>query len=94
MSLIEVIALAGGANQGDKMQNVTVLRGDLADPDVFKIDLTTITGMRQSIITIEPGDIIYVEPWRRVFYEGMSDIVPIMSFITSTIAFILVLQNL
>jgi len=94
MSLLEVIAQAGGAPKGSKVNNITVIRGDLKNPEVFKIDLTTVAGMKQSILTIEPGDVIYIEPWRRVFFEGMADILPVMSFITSTLALILVLQNL
>lgn len=93
-SLIEVIAIAGGVNLGDKVQNIKVIRGDLTNPQVFAIDLTTIEGMKGSVISIQPGDIIYIEPWRRAWVESLKDIAPVLSLITSLLTLTLVVQRL
>ena len=94
MSLVEVLALAGGIDFGSKAQNVRVIRGALSDPEVFEIDLSTVNGMKSSIISMEPGDIVYVEPWRRPFFEILRDATPILSATTSLIAFVLLIDNL
>lgn len=94
MSLVEVLALAGGLEMGSKSQNIKVIRGKLSNPEVYQINLSTVSGMKQSMLDIEPGDIIYIEPWRRPFIEGTKDIAPILSLLSSTLALVLVLQNL
>ncbi|MFT4834844.1 MAG: polysaccharide export outer membrane protein [Marinoscillum sp.] len=94
MTLAEVIALYGGLNLGAKAGNIKVIRGDLSDPEVFQIDLTTVTGMKSTITPVLPGDVIYIEPWRRPWMQGLRDISPVLSITSSVIAFVLVIQNL
>lgn len=94
MSLVEVLALAGGIDFGARAHNIRVIRGDLENPTVFQIDLNTIKGMKESILPIEPGDVIYVEPWRRPWLESVKDVTPALTAVTSLIAFILLLSNI
>lgn len=93
-SLVEVLAEAGGITLGAKAHNIRLVRGELNNPEVYMIDLTTIEGMKGSVITMKPGDIIYVEPWRRVWLEGLKDVAPILSLVSSVLTLALVLQNL
>lgn len=93
MSLVEVLALAGGLDVTAKSQNIKVVRGDLSNPEVYQVNLSTINGMKQSMLAIEPNDVIYIEPWRRPVIEGTRDIAPILSLITSALALVLVLRN-
>ena len=94
VSLVEVLAIAGGLEMGSKSQNIKVIRGNLSKPEIYQINLSTVAGMKQSMLDIEPGDIIYIEPWRRPFFEATKDISPILSLLSSTLALVLVLQNL
>lgn len=94
MTLIEVLALSGGVDFGAKAHNIRVIRGPLSNPTVFEINLNTVEGMKQSIVPIEPGDIIYVEPWRRPFFEALRDITPVLTATTSIIAFVVLINNL
>lgn len=94
VSLVEVLAMAGGLDMGSKSQNIKVIRGNLSNPEIYQINLSTVSGMKQSMLNIEPGDIIYIEPWRRPFIEATKDIAPILSLLSSTLALVLVLQNL
>lgn len=84
-SVIEVLALAGGIDNGGKAHNLRLIRGDLHKPEVFVIDLSTIQGMRTSMMDAMPGDIIYIEPKVKVFSEGVRDFTTIFSIITSAI---------
>ena len=94
MSLLEIVAISGGIDFGARAHNIRILRGDLLDPEVYVVNLNTVEGMTQSIIPIEPGDVIYIEPWRRTFFEGLRDITPVLSATTSLIAFVLLIDNL
>lgn len=97
-SLVEVIAIAGGITFGAKSHNIRLIRGPLSDPQVFKVNLNSIDGMKQSIIPVEPGDIIYVEPWRRPFFEALRDAAPVLSATTAVtsgvVAIILLIRSL
>ncbi|MCV9388619.1 polysaccharide biosynthesis/export family protein [Reichenbachiella ulvae] len=93
MSLIEVLAMAGGLDMGAKAQNIKIIRGDLTNPEVYQINLSSLAGMQGTMLNMEPGDIVYVEPWRRPWLEVTRDIAPLLSLMSSTLALILVLQN-
>lgn len=93
MTVLEVLALAGGVEQGAKVSSIRLIRGDLSDPKVFEIDLSTIAGMKQSGMIVESGDVIYVEPWRRPFRETVRDVSPVLSVITSVTTLVFVIQN-
>lgn len=92
MNLLEVLALAGGVDgsgsgtsglyrYGGKTSNVRIIRGDLKNPQVEQIDLSTIAGMRRANLQMEPNDIVYIEPVRRPFLEGLADAGPVISAI-------------
>lgn len=91
-SLLEVLALSGGVQFGAKAQNIRILRGELNNPQVFQVDLTTVEGMQASMVHILPGDVIYVEPWRRPWLEVLRDVSPVLGVTTgvSTLVFLLV----
>jgi polysaccharide biosynthesis/export protein len=81
-SLLEVLALSGGLNRESRAHNIRVIRGDLSDPKVYQIDLSTLAGMKASNMAVFPGDIVYVEPGRRIWVESVRDFSPIISTIT------------
>ncbi len=93
-SLVEVLAVYGGLNLGAKAQNIKLIRGDLNDPMVHQIDLSTVHGMKNSVVRVESEDIIYVEPWRRPWLESLRDITPVLSLSASVLTLIVVIQNL
>jgi polysaccharide export outer membrane protein len=93
-SLFEVLALAGGVQYGARANTIRIVRGDLKNPQVFMVDLTTISAMQSTIVSIQPGDIIYIEPWRRVFNQGLRDVSPILSLATSLITLFFVFSTL
>lgn len=89
MNLLEVIALAGGVDgansgaglyrNGGRANNIRIIRGDLKNPRVQQIDLSTLDGMRRANLQIEPNDVIYVEPIRRPLLDALVDAGPILS---------------
>ncbi|MGI4742888.1 MAG: polysaccharide biosynthesis/export family protein [Janthinobacterium lividum] len=107
MNLLEVLALAGGVDgssgganglyrYGGKTSNVRIIRGDLKNPQIEQIDLSTIAGMRRANLQMEPNDIVYIEPVRRPFLEGLADAAPVLSAIgavLSTVSVIIILAR-
>lgn len=79
---------------GGKANNIRIIRGDLKNPRVQQVDLTTLDGMRRANLQIEPNDIIYIEPVHRPVLETLTDAAPIISFATLTLTTTLFLINL
>ena len=90
MNLLEVLALAGGvdgggggangiARYGGRISNIRIIRGDLKNPQVQFINLSTLEGMRRGNLQMEPNDIIYIEPVRRPLLEALADAGPVFS---------------
>jgi len=81
-TLLEALALAGGISTG-KAKKIKLIRGDLKDPQVYLLDLSTIEGMTQANIVIQANDIIYVEPVYKITRTILAELNPIMGILTS-----------
>jgi polysaccharide export outer membrane protein len=88
-TLIEILAQTGGMPNDTRAKNIRLIRGDLQNPNVLVINLSTVEGMKRVNLQMQPDDIIYVEPVRKTFVESVSDAAPIISILTSTTTFIL-----
>jgi polysaccharide biosynthesis/export protein len=86
-TLIEALALAGGINDG-KAYKIKLIRGDLKNPTIYQIDLSTIEGLKQADLVLQANDIIYVEP-AKVVTQFMKDFNPYLSLANTVL---LVLQ--
>ena len=94
MNLIEVLALAGGVPNNAKAYNIRLIRGDLKNPAVQIIDLSTIEGMKKADLKVYPGDIIYMEPVRKIISESLTDLTPFLSLILSVATLIVLINTL
>lgn len=93
VNLVEAMALYGGLTENMRSDRIRLIRGDLANPDVQMIDLSTITGMRQAQSKLLPGDIIYIQPIKRVFRETMTDVLPIVSLAVSLLTLTILINR-
>jgi len=89
MRLAEVLALAKGVTADGRGNNIRVLRDD----QMMVADFSTFEGYKKSNFLIKPGDIIYVEPVRRPFIEGLRDYSPAISIITSLATLIFIISQ-
>ena len=71
-TILEVLAQAGGFYAKGRARKVLLIRGDLRDPKVYAIDLSTVDGMRSSMIGLQPNDVLYVFPYRRDFAQSVN----------------------
>jgi len=79
----EVLGMAKGLNNDARANNIKLIRGD----HVYQIDFSTIKGYVEGNILVEAGDILYIEPIRRPFTEGLKDsyiIISLLLTITNT----------
>ncbi len=93
-NLLEILALAGGMTTQARADNIRLIRGDLSNPEVHLINLTTIEGMKQSSMQVLPGDVIYVEPVQKITAEAIRDITPILGLFTSLLTLALLIPKL
>lgn len=82
-TLIQVIALSGGIPAGAKSHRIRVIRGDLDAPSIKKVDLSTIAGLKDADMIIQPNDLIVVEPRTPVAPAILKELTPIISLIAS-----------
>ena len=94
INIVEALALAGGITDGGKAHRVKVFRGNLKDPLVYDIDMSTAEGLADAnMIYIRSKDIIYVEPSYFVAKKLLSTTGQILALITNSIATYIVVTN-
>lgn len=89
VTLAEILGVAKGLPNDSKSHNIRVVRKD----QVFVVDLSTVEGFLAGNMIVEPGDIIYVEPVRKPFAEGLRDYAGLASLLISTLSLIIVIQT-
>ncbi|MCB9192040.1 MAG: polysaccharide biosynthesis/export family protein [Flavobacteriales bacterium] len=96
-TLFEVLASTGGIPADGKAHNIRLIRGDLKNPEVYKIDLSTLSGMKNANLVLQANDIIYIDVRKGYVRTIMSEIAPYLSVLTTivtTSAIITQLQRL
>ena len=83
ITLLEALALAGGISRTGKARRIKLIRGNLRDPKVYLIDLSTIEGMQQADIVLQANDIIYVEPVLKIPQALLSEINSYLALLNS-----------
>lgn len=94
-SIIEVIALSGGMPLNGKAQNIRLIRGyGTGNLEVYQLDLSRISKMKDGLQLVQENDIIYIEPWKRPVNQALRDFSPILSVVSSILALIIIVQNI
>lgn len=85
MTLIDAIATTAGIASTGKAYNIKLIRGNLKNPIIYQIDLSTIEGMKQADLQLQANDIIYVEPTRNIAESLLVKISPVIGLLTTII---------
>lgn len=93
-SLLEVLGAAGGLDGNLKAYKIKIIRGDLKNPEVHLIDLSTLEGVRKTDLIVQGNDIIYIEEKRRVVSDVMNEFLPYFSALSTLSAFIALITAL
>ena len=87
--LIEVLALADAIDNNARVQNIRLVRGG----ETTVLDLSIAKDIEKTNLVMQPGDVIYIEPLRRPFIEAVKDYGPIISFVSSITAIVVIISN-
>lgn len=93
-TLLEVIAKSGGIGRDLKAHNIKVLRGDLKDPEIIEVDLSTMEGLKNADLIIQTNDVIYIEQRLRVANSVLREISPILSVVGTITTVTVLVKNL
>lgn len=84
-TLFDFIASSGGMPDQSNASKIKIIRGDLKDPKVYLVDLSTIEGMKAAELTLQAGDIVYIEPFINYGSIFTSDVLSILSVLTTSL---------
>lgn len=93
-SLLEVIAKSGGIGEGLKAYKIKILRGDLTNPEIIDIDLSSIEGLQNADLVVQSNDVIYIEQRLKLVNGIFKEITPILSVVTTTATLIVLINRL
>lgn len=84
-TLFEVLASSGGIPEDGKAHNIRLIRGDLKNPEVYKIDLSTLSGMKDANLVLQANDIIYIDVRKGYVRKLLIEIAPYLSILTTVV---------
>lgn len=84
-TLFEALAKAGGLPDDAIAANIKLIRGDINNPQVFRIDLANLKGLKNADIVLQANDIIYVETKKRAVSRISEAIAPWIALVTTAI---------
>jgi polysaccharide export outer membrane protein len=84
-TLMEALAKAGGITDRGKSSSIKVIRLVDGQRVAYAIDLSTMDGLKYVDMIVQANDYIYVEPTPELAKEIASDVVPVISLLSSAI---------
>jgi len=82
-TLFEVLAQAGGVFQEGNASRIKIIRGNLSNPEIYLVDLSTIDGIKNANLNMQAGDIVYIDPFINYGARISNDIGSSLGFISS-----------
>jgi protein involved in polysaccharide export with SLBB domain len=82
ITLFEILASAGGIPDEGKADRIKLIRGDLRNPEVHLIDLSTLKGVQNANLVMQANDIVYVEVRKRYMQRSIEELAPFISLIS------------
>lgn len=89
MTVLEVIGLAGDVSRDAKTSNIRLLRAN----EVILLDLSEVANYPTHNVLVQSGDIIYLEPVRRPFVEGLRDTAPLIGLVISILTLLIFYES-
>jgi polysaccharide biosynthesis/export protein len=92
-TLYEAIGQAGGINEDGKAYKIKLVRNENGQSKVYRVDLSTIEGIRQGNMIIMANDIIYVESRMRFAQRFLSEITPFLTLFSTSLVLYSVIKK-
>ncbi len=94
-TLLEVIALAGGLGNDSYSNSIKIMRRTKSNKRaVFKIDLSTIEGVRAAEMIVQSNDYIYIDYKPRIASSILSETAPWISLFTTSLTLFFIFLRL
>lgn len=94
-NIFEAISMAGDLTYNGNRKKVNILRSEKGSTKVIEVDLTRRDLLTSSKFFLQPNDVVYVEPLKTTTFRlRLSEYAGIMSFFTSTVTLIVLINNL
>lgn len=84
-TLFEVLATIGGIPANGKADQIKIIRGDLKNPEVYMINLSTLEGIKNYDLVMQGNDIIYIETRKEAVTKTLALIAPYFSLISTAV---------
>ena len=84
-SLLETIAMAGGINESGRSNSIKLMRKTSKGREIYKIDLSTISGLKEAEMIVQSNDYIYIDFKPRLASSFLNEISPWLSVLTTTL---------
>ena len=84
-SLLETIALAGGIRDEGRANSIKLMRRSKNGREIYKIDLSTIKGLKEAEMIVQSNDYIYVDFKPRFASSFLMEITPWLSVLTTAL---------
>lgn len=92
-SLIELLALAGGIAENAKSSKIRIIRGDYENPTIKKVDLSTITGLKDAGMIVQANDLVIIDPVTRIAPAILRELAPYLSLFTTIFTLAILLRR-
>ena len=90
ITLPELLTQAGGPALYSFANRVKIIRGDIKNPTIFSVDITGWNSMQNLNLVIQPNDIIYIPPGRRIIFDIIRDATFYTQIITTLLTLVLI----
>jgi polysaccharide export outer membrane protein len=92
-TLLEVIAAAGGLSQDARANSIKLIRKNKNKREIYKIDLSTIQGLKQAEMIVQSNDYIYVDVKPRIAGSVLTEVTPWLTVLTTSLALFTLIQK-
>jgi polysaccharide export outer membrane protein len=92
-TLLEVIALAGGLSIDARANSIKLIRKNKNKREIYKIDLSTIQGLKQAEMIVQSNDYIYVDVKPRIASSVLTEVTPWLTVLTTSLALFTLIQK-
>ena len=93
MTLMEVIAAAGGISERGKANTVKLIRKYGDQRKIYQIDLSKVEGLKYVDMIVQANDYIYVEPSDDLAKELINEVAPVLAILSNLLILFTVLTK-
>lgn len=92
-TLMEVIAQAGGIAERGKANTVKIIRRENGERKMYKIDLSTVEGLKFVDMVVQANDYVYVEPKPAITRGVVTELAPVVTILSSALIIFTVIYS-